>query len=232
MNHKPLFALCLTAALAACKPAAEPAPAAPAEPAAPAAEPVAAAPAAAINFQCGDERISARFDNTAGNVTLSIGGQPLVLPQAVAASGARYADDQGNEFWNKGSNATLTRSGQPPVECAQTELSSPWDQARERGVGFRAVGQEPGWFVEVGQGETPDLHATLDNGTRQLEVAQAQPLAEGAGFSGKSTDGQAVELRVVREACTDTMSGEAFEASAQLKVADQTFKGCGRFLID
>lgn len=231
MRHKPLIVLCLTVALAACKPAAEPvAPAAPAAPPAPA-EPV-AENAAPFNFQCGDERIAARFDNVAGNVTLSIGGQPLVLPQAVAASGARYADDKGNEFWNKGNNATLTLAGKPAVECAQTELASPWDQARERGVGFRAVGQEPGWFVEVGQGETPDMHLTLDNGTRQLQVLQAQPLADGAGFNGKTKDGVAVELRVAHEACADVMSGEAFETSAQLKVDDQSLNGCGRFLTD
>lgn len=231
MNHKPLLVLCLTAALTACKPAAEPAaPAAPAEPAAPVA--AVAENAAPVNFQCGDERIGARFDNGAGNVTLSIGGQSLVLPQAVAASGARYADDKGNEFWNKGSDATLTLTGKPAVECAQTELASPWDQARQRGIGFRAVGQEPGWLVEVGQGETPDLHLTLDNGTRQLQVGQAQPLAEGAGFSGKTAEGTAVELRVVHEACTDVMSGEAFQTSAQLKVDGQTLNGCGRFLTD
>jgi membrane-bound inhibitor of C-type lysozyme len=111
MSTKSLTVLCLAGLLAACKPAAEPVVApAPVEPAPPA--PVEAA-VTSVNFQCGDERISAAFDNAAGNVTLSIGGQALTLPQAVAASGARYADDQGNEFWNKGTNATLTRAGQP-----------------------------------------------------------------------------------------------------------------------
>ena len=231
MPTKSLTVLWLASLLAACKPAAEPVVApAPVEPAAPA--PVEAA-VTSINFQCGDERISAAFDNAAGNVTLSIGGQPLTLPQAVAASGARYADDQGNEFWNKGSNATLTRSGQPAVECAQTELASPWDQAKARGAGFRAVGNEPGWAVEVGMGENPVLTATLDNGERNIEVAQAQALTgDNSGFSGKTADGTAVELLVKREACTDAMSGEAFAASAQLKVGDQTYSGCGRFLSE
>ena len=231
MSTKSLTLLCLAGLLAACKPAAEPVVApAPAEPAAPA--PVEAT-VTSVNFQCGDERISAAFDNAAGNVTLSIGGQPLTLPQAVAASGARYADDQGNEFWNKGSNATLTRGGQPAVECAQTELASPWDQAKARGAAFRAVGNEPGWAVEVGLGEAPALTATLDNGERNIEVAQAQALTGGnSGFSGKAGDGTAVELLIKRETCTDAMSGEAFAASAQLKVGDKTYSGCGRFLAE
>lgn len=231
MSIKPLTVLCLAGLLAACKPAAEPvATPAPAEPAAPA--PVEAT-VTAVNFQCGDERISAAFDNTAGNVTLSIGGQPLVLPQAVAASGARYADDKGNEFWNKGSNATLTRSGVPAVECTQTELGSPWDQAKARGAGFRAVGNEPGWAVEVGMGEAPALTATLDNGERTVEVAQTQAVTgENGGFSGKAADGTEVALVIKREACTDAMSGEAFAASAQLRVGDKTYSGCGRFLAE
>ena len=43
---------------------------------------------------------------------------------------------------------------------------------------------------------------------------------------------QHVELLVKREACADAMSGEAFAASAQLKVGDQTYSGCGRFLSE
>ena len=42
----------------------------------------------------------------------------------------------------------------------------------------------------------------------------------------------AVELQIKREACADTMSGEEFAASAQLKVGDQSFSGCGRFLAE
>ena len=229
MFKKTLIAVGLAALLAACKPAAEPTPvAAPVEPAA---APVTEA-VAPVTFQCGDERITASFDNVTGNVSLSIGGEALTLPQAVSGSGARYADEQGNEFWNKGSNATLTRTGKPAVECAQTALTSPWDDAKARGVAFRGIGQEPGWFVEVDQGEAPALRATLDNGSREVQVAQAQALADNAGFAGKTADGVAVELQIKREPCTDAMSGEAFAASAQLKVADQAYTGCGRFLAE
>lgn len=70
-------------------------------------------------FQCGEQRLSARFDNGAGTVTLVHDRGELVLMQARSASGARYADDNGNEFWNKGNEATLTQSGQEPVQCQQ-----------------------------------------------------------------------------------------------------------------
>ena len=74
MFNKTLIAVGLAALLAACKPAAEPTPvAAPVEPAA---APVTEA-VAPVTFQCGDERITASFDNVAGNVSLSIGGEAL-----------------------------------------------------------------------------------------------------------------------------------------------------------
>ena len=39
------------------------------------------------------------------------------LPAQAAASGARYADDKGNEFWNKGEEATLKLDWKDVGEC-------------------------------------------------------------------------------------------------------------------
>jgi membrane-bound inhibitor of C-type lysozyme len=111
-------------------------------------------PAAAVAYQCGDLRIEARFRDEA--VELELPGRVLILPAAVADAGARYADLQGNAFRIRGrTSAMLTLSGQAGVACTVTVARSPWAEARERGVAYRAVGQEPGWAVEVGTGERP-----------------------------------------------------------------------------
>ena len=39
-------------------------------------------------------------------------------------------------------------------------------------------------------------------------------------------------LSIMREACRDGMSGEAFEATVQLLVGSKTYRGCGAFLGD
>jgi membrane-bound inhibitor of C-type lysozyme len=224
--------------LAACQPrnpdtapaAAMPAPATAPSPAATPATP--AAPATAdttTHWQCGDTRVGAAFDTKAEKVALSLNGRMLSLPLARSASGARYADEAGNEFWTKGDSGTLTLAGEKS-DCTRAEGPSPWDAARARGIAFRAVGNEPGWMVEVGRGESPSLQAQLDFGARTLDIARMEPLKDGAGFAGQTANGTKVELRIARERCVDDMSGASFEAAAQLSAGGKTYRGCGAFL--
>jgi membrane-bound inhibitor of C-type lysozyme len=67
-------------------------------------------------YQCGDLAVTATFDGV-GAMDLGFSGGPLTLPQVEAASGARFADAQGNEFWSKGEAATFTLAGQQPRAC-------------------------------------------------------------------------------------------------------------------
>ncbi|WP_114239523.1 MliC family protein [Dyella sp. C9] len=77
-------------------------------------------PAQAVHsyaYQCGDLAVTGRF--TPDQVELSYGGKTLVLPHAVSADGARYADANGNEFWGKGlKDATFTLAGESPRTCS------------------------------------------------------------------------------------------------------------------
>lgn len=115
-------------------------------------------------------------------------------------------------------------------EASPPGSSSPWHKAKARGIVFRGVGNEPGWFVEVGRGNTPTIRATLDYGERTVEVAGATPLGGAYGYGGSAEDGTLVVLRVTREACSDGMSDERYPASAELKIGEETYRGCGRFL--
>lgn len=185
----------------------------------------------AVNhWQCGELLLASRIEGDAAK--LSFSGRRLQLPQATAASGARYADGKGNEFWNKGDSTLFTLAGGERRDCTRSARSSPWNEAEARGVAFRAVGNEPGWFVEVDMGEAAPLRATLDYGERKIEVPRTVSLSSTHGFGGKTADGTAVVLRIKREPCSDGMSGEAFEASAELKVGGNSYRGCGAYLLD
>lgn len=233
-----LLALLATGLLAACQreapPETTPATPAPADPVQPAPSPEPPA-VAQVNqvYQCGELRVEAHFEPEGARVDVS--GRELHLPQVEAASGVRYADGT-DEFWTRGmTEAVLTLDGERH-ECVAVEegVRSPWTQAREREIGFRAVGNEPGWLVEVPLGEQPQLHLVLDYGERELRVPGAEAFEDADGTSGYrgQADGVDVELRIRREDCTDSMSGEVFDASAEAHVGGDTFSGCGRFLFE
>ena len=189
----------------------------------------AAAPATTY-WQCGDQRISARFDTAAHQVALDVGGKVLTLSHAASAAGARYADAAGNTFWSKGTDATLTLAGGADQPCRQTEQGSPWDAAKARGSVFRALGTEPGWSVEVGGGASPRLWAELDYGEHRIDVPEARRTAE--GYAGSTPDGRPVSLIAKKEDCNDGMSDNQYPASVVLTVGGKTYRGCGRFLTE
>lgn len=219
---------CLALALlAACRPA-------PAPDTAPAPGPAgrpAPAPAdvVSVRFRCGDLLAAARFDNARSELVLTIATRRIVLPQALSASGARYSDAAGNEFWNKGDEATLVLDGQR-LACMATDEVSPWDEARGRGAVFRGLGTEPFWSLEVGGGDAPDIQLALEMGERPLTVAGATRLPDRSGFRGTANDGSEVELRISRVECSDGMSDLGYPATIELDVATETFRGCGAFL--
>lgn len=117
-----LLLLPLLLSVAACQPSQPPAESAGAPAAAPTAAHTVATttPPPAVHvyaYQCGELAVTGRF--AADKVTLSFNGKTLELPQAMSASGARYADGQGNEFWGKGlKDATFTLAGEPARTCS------------------------------------------------------------------------------------------------------------------
>lgn len=148
----------------------------------------------------------------------------------VDANGAAWTTGtRGVRFDVRGDTARLALPGDTVRDCVPARQPSPWNAAVLRGLAFRAVGNEPGWFVEVDAGSNPMLRATLDYGERRLDVANVQRTADGyRGMSG----GQPVTLVVRRTACTDGMSGQRFEASATLRVGERDYSGCGAVLGD
>ncbi|MDO3376833.1 MliC family protein [Geoalkalibacter halelectricus] len=191
-------------------------------------------PASEQTYQCGDLRIHTLLEN--GELLLIMGRGDLRLAPVVAASGARFADQRDNEFWSKGRDeALLSLDGDEPLICRATQAPSPWAEARERGLQYRAIGQEPGWVAEVEGGATPAMRLTLDYGSRELVFATTDPepdtSANTVSFLGQ-TEGVQAKLRIDREPCQDSMSGERFPTRAELQLNGDVLRGCGRFFSD
>lgn len=182
-----------------------------------------------LTWQCGDQRVLTRYHDKALTVTLP--ERELRLSPAMSASGARFASGR-HEFWSHGaSEAQLILDGGAPIACTATDQPSPWVEARQRGVAFRAVGNEPGWMAEVDAGEAPAMRLVLDYGERRLTFPLISALSGGEGFRGEQ-DGVVAELRITREPCSDGMSDATYPASVVVTIGEQVYRGCGRFLLE
>ncbi len=130
-----LAALSTAFALAACDraPPADAAPATPPPPAAPAtvdppdeavatgslaAREAAGEPDATLDFDCEGVRITVAYENDERVARFVVDGDTLSLEREEAASGAMYADAQGNRFWaHRPDEARLTLAGDHERNC-------------------------------------------------------------------------------------------------------------------
>ncbi|AJZ46448.1 MliC family protein [Xanthomonas citri pv. citri] len=84
-------------------------------PAAAAADPT--LPAQTVAWRCGPRTIATRFDAATDTLQLTLEGRTLILLSAQAASGARFADAQGNQFWEHAGESTLSLAGGEALKC-------------------------------------------------------------------------------------------------------------------
>lgn len=111
----------------------------------------------------------------------------------------------------------------------------PWAEARRRGVDFRALGQEPGWYLEIDDGVR--IHLVADYGEREAETPAPAPRVDSAGALltyDARTEAHALSVVIHREPeerpCRDGMSGFAFAATVSVRLDTMTYRGCGRWL--
>lgn len=110
---------------------------------------VAAAPAPSTGtfvFECDGYEFVARVEDE--HVWLFLPGKTVRVPQVPSASGARYSDGR-VVFWSKGEQALLEVGEVSHRGCRNDRARAVWEDAKLRGADFRAVGNEPGWFLEI-----------------------------------------------------------------------------------
>ncbi len=159
-------------------------------------------------------------------VALTLPGRDVELAATGEARDRRYARNEIALAFAGNDSLRLTVGLEEHV-CTRKAWSGPWQRAEDAGVAFRAVGQEPGWFVEVTPGG--DLVAVLDYGERTITVPapEVTPLHGGARGYQADGDGRVVQLIIEPLTCFDGMSGQIHPETATLAVDGQRYQGCG-----
>ena len=163
-----------------------------------------------------------------GEIALYLPERYVVLSQVRASSGVRY-EEEGILLWMKGDEAMLEVDGVRYADCRRHPLREPWVDAARRGVNFRAVGNEPGWHLEIRAGR--ELSMITDYGQRRVEAPLPEKVTSGQPRSYHAiTDVHDLRVEIENLPCLDSMSGEHFGASVTVHLDGKRYHGCGRVL--
>ncbi len=157
--------------------------------------------------------------STARFVSLAL----LTSSLACGPSGASRADDTAQT----GPDSASTKLETHPV---QSQGSSPWDDARRRGVDFRAIGQEPGWLLEIDTGKS--MYLLADYGEKKVTTPAPTPTRDSTGaitYDARS-EGHHLTAVIRQRVCHDTMSGEEMTHEVTVTLDGTERRGCGRQL--
>jgi uncharacterized membrane protein len=123
------------------------------------------------------------------------------------------------------------RPAEPPVETSTTAPRSwdPWEEARNRGVEFRAIGNEPGWFLEIDQEKW--MRLLYAYGERMATMPVPKPTVDaGVTRYQSSGDGHALDVRIAAGPCSDGMSDQMYPLTVTVSIDGSELRGCGRWL--
>ncbi|MBY0566231.1 MAG: hypothetical protein K2P70_02885 [Hyphomonadaceae bacterium] len=148
----------------------------------------------------------------------------LILALALAACSQQAPPSTGDAD-------TPTAAQTPATEATAVDNLAQmpqWGEARAAGVDFRAVGQEPGWLLDVYTAGS--IKFVWDYGENYAEFSGVTPTypQEGATRYEASSDGVSLVVTIRRFPCQDAMSGEAFPSTVEVVVDGRALNGCGR----
>ena len=117
--------------------------------------------------------------------------------------------------------ATSPRAAREPSSTASAAQAERLDNAD-----FRAIGNEPGWHMDIADGEK--ILLVTDYGEHRYEFPFAKPDSSMAGRTYDITASSHHLTAVIQEKpCNDSMSGRAFVATVTVTVDGQEYTGCG-----
>jgi putative lipoprotein len=121
-------------------------------------------------------------------------------------------------------------SAQDPVAReASLANNDVWHAAKLRGVAFRAIGQEPGWLLEITNGE--EVLIVTNYGQEKKSFPYVEPEEDKTARRSVFRLDANSSVLIEGKPCTDSMSGESFQTTVTLRLGEQTLEGCGRALF-
>jgi uncharacterized membrane protein len=128
-----------------------------------------------------------------------------------------------------GSQAQDAAQEDPVKREQELAKSNVWHEAKLRGVAFRAIGQEPGWLLEIKNGE--EILVVTNYGQNRNLFPYVDPREDKAARKTVFQVDANTSVLIEGKPCRDSMSGDSFDTSVTVTLGEQVFKGCGRALF-
>jgi uncharacterized membrane protein len=180
-------------------------------------------------FECSDKfSYVARIEGD--TAWLFLPQKTVNLHQVPSGSGVKFSDGQ-ITHWTKGDEALLQTSAATYRNCMNNRAEAIWEHAKLNGVDFRAVGNEPGWYLEI---RNTDKTLFVGNyGEFRVEFPTPDPYTiqeKRRTMYQSHVDGKKILVVIEERQCRDTMSGESFSVAVDVTIDQKTYRGCGRAL--
>jgi uncharacterized membrane protein len=117
----------------------------------------------------------------------------------------------------------------PATREQEPAKNNVWHAAKLRGVAFRAIGQEPGWLLEITNGE--EILLVTDYGKNKQSYRYVEPQEDKAARKTVFPVDIRTSVLIEGKPCTDSMSGESSEVTVTVMLGEKKLKGCGRALF-
>ena len=192
-------------------------------------------------WRCGDDTFVGRLG--AGEVAVFLPQGYKVLSQISFIDDPVYQEDDVKiRFEDRaipaGENVTLEIGEQHYQHCKNDRYAAIWEHAKLTGVQFRALGNEPGWILELGENNRAVLSANYHQVVVEAPMQDPENNQSGRHSryqlttfpAAKDEAGTALQIDIWAETCLDSMSGEQFETRVTVKMAGAEWQGCGKSL--
>jgi len=172
--------------------------------------------------------IVADFSQSAESITLFLPRESLKLAKQVSASGVKFSNGTVT-FFSKGSEAFVEATDSKD-HCIEDRQASVLEDAKLRGVDYRASGNKPAWVMEIAGGNMvfiPDYGKTphefaisghdLSRETRTVTYTS-------------STPNNTISTRIIGKTCSNGVSEKRFETTVKIEFNGMLYTGCGQGL--
>jgi len=164
------------------------------------------------------------------SIWLFLPNETLKLPHVQSASGAKYQNAE-VLFWNKGNSAMLEGFGTQYKACLNNRMLAVWEHSKLNGFDYRAVGNEPGWVLEISEGK--GLVFQYDYGQSTKIFPYLPPKTDNTkrqSIYTSTLDKAQIEVLIKGQFCQDTMADQSYESAVTINFNGKQYHGCGKSL--